>query len=113
MSKIPAEVDVMIVGLLSALIFGFSTKLSSLSTRLGTGLSVGIAFMMTIRPNNRILPAILHYVLRVMLSQHRLLPWRLVRFLDYATDLIFLRRVGGSYIVVHRLLMEYFAEMEV
>lgn len=28
-------------------------------------------------------------------------------------DLIFLRRVGGGYIFVHRLLMEHFAEMSV
>ena len=33
---------------------------------------------------------------------------RLLRALCY---LIFLRRVGGGYTFVHRLLMEYFAEM--
>jgi len=30
---------------------------------------------------------------------------------DYCVDLIFLRRVGGGYIFVHRLLMEHFAAM--
>jgi hypothetical protein len=39
--------------------------------------------------------------------------WRLVPFLDHCVDLIFLRRVGGGYIFVHRLLMEHFAEMYV
>jgi hypothetical protein len=34
-------------------------------------------------------------------------------FLDQCVDLIFLRRVGGGYIFVHRLLMEHFAEMYV
>jgi hypothetical protein len=34
-------------------------------------------------------------------------------FLDHCVDLIFLRRVGGGYIFVHRLLMEHFAEMYV
>ncbi len=29
----------------------------------------------------------------------------------HCVDLIFLRRVGGGYIFVHRLLMEHFAEM--
>jgi hypothetical protein len=31
--------------------------------------------------------------------------------LIYHKDLIFLRRVGGGYIFVHRLLMEHVAEM--
>ena len=37
----------------------------------------------------------------------------IVPFLDHCVDLIFLRRVGGGYIFVHRLLMEHFAEMYV
>ncbi|MDP1546822.1 MAG: hypothetical protein Q8L87_12425 [Anaerolineales bacterium] len=32
---------------------------------------------------------------------------------ENCVDLIFLRRVGGGYIFVHRLLMEHFAEMYV
>jgi len=35
-----------------------------------------------------------------------------IPFLEFAVNPIFLRRVGGSYIFVHRLLMEYFAELE-
>ncbi|HAX70045.1 MAG TPA: NACHT domain-containing protein [Anaerolineae bacterium] len=53
-----------------------------------------------------------HFVLRYMLIKNNFLPRQLIPFLDYAVDLIFLRRVGGSYIFVHRLLMEHFAEME-
>ena len=37
----------------------------------------------------------------------------IVPFLDHCVDLIFLRRVGGGYIFIHRLLMEPFAEMYV
>ena len=48
-----------------------------------------------------------------ILARNNLLPWRLVPFLDHCVDLIFLRRVGGGYIFVHRLLMEHFAEMYV
>jgi len=54
-----------------------------------------------------------HYFLRFTLARNNLLPWRLVPFLDHCVDLIFLRRVGGGYIFVHRLLMEHFAEMYV
>jgi len=52
-----------------------------------------------------------HYTLRTIIARNNLLPFRLIPFLDYCTDLIFLRRVGGGYIFVHRLLMEHFAEM--
>lgn len=54
-----------------------------------------------------------HFALRTYLKINNLLPWRLVPFLDHCVDLIFLRRVGGGYIFVHRLLMEHFAEMYV
>ena len=54
-----------------------------------------------------------HYILRFFFFSNNLLPWRLVPFLDHCVDLIFLRRVGGGYIFVHRLLMEHFAEMYV
>lgn len=54
-----------------------------------------------------------HYTLRFIIARNNLLPWRLVPFLDHCVDLIFLRRVGGGYIFVHRLLMEHFAEMYV
>jgi hypothetical protein len=33
----------------------------------------------------------------------------LARFLDQATSLVFLRKVGGGYVFIHRLLLEYFA----
>ena len=40
------------------------------------------------------------------------LPFRdLVPFLDYCAERIFLRKVGGGYIFVHRLLMEHFASL--
>jgi hypothetical protein len=53
-----------------------------------------------------------HYSLRALLILTDVSPKHLIQFLDYAVDLIFLRRVGGSYIFVHRLLMEHFAQME-
>jgi len=42
----------------------------------------------------------------------RLAPLHYVHFLDYAAGRIFLRKVGGGYIFVHRLLLEYFASLE-
>jgi energy-coupling factor transporter ATP-binding protein EcfA2 len=53
-----------------------------------------------------------HWVLRLLYTFSGSAPWRYARFLDYATDRILLRRVGGSYIFVHRMLLEYFASLE-
>ena len=40
------------------------------------------------------------------------MPLNYVRFLEYATERIFLRRVGGGYIFIHRLVQEHFAANE-
>lgn len=50
-----------------------------------------------------------HYTLRLLLIRNGSLPRRLAPFLDYATQRIFLRRVGGGYIFIHRLLLEHVA----
>ena len=52
-----------------------------------------------------------HLTLRFLLALNKTVPMQYARFLDHCCDLIFLRRVGGGYIFVHRLLMEHFADM--
>jgi hypothetical protein len=53
-----------------------------------------------------------HYVLRFLLWRNDYAPLNYIRFLDYAAERVFLRKVGGGYIFTHRLLMEYFASLE-
>jgi hypothetical protein len=53
-----------------------------------------------------------HWVLRSVLALSNQAPLNYARFLNYATERILLRRVGGSYIFVHRMLLEYFANLE-
>jgi hypothetical protein len=53
-----------------------------------------------------------HYVLRFLLWRAGAMPWNYSRFLDYAAEHILLRKVGGGYIFVHRLLLEYFASLD-
>ena len=53
-----------------------------------------------------------HIVLRLILWRSGAIPWNYVRFLDYCADRIFLRKVGGGYIFIHRMLMEYFASLD-
>lgn len=54
-----------------------------------------------------------HIVLRFLLWRAGSIPWRYLSFLDYAAERILLRKVGGSYIFIHFLLLEYFASLEV
>lgn len=51
-----------------------------------------------------------HFVLRLVLWCNGFAPWNYARFLDYCTQLIFLQKVGGGYIFIHRLLLEHFAK---
>lgn len=72
------------------------------------GLTLGLAFTF-VGGRTGIAAFLQHFVLRFFLSQSGLLPWRLVAFLDEATERLLLRKVGGSYIFVHRLLRDTLA----
>jgi hypothetical protein len=52
-----------------------------------------------------------HLALRIVLWRSGAIPWDYAAFLDYCAQRIFLRKVGGGYIFVHRLLLEYFAAL--
>jgi hypothetical protein len=55
---------------------------------------------------------ILHFNLRLALYFSNKIPWNYARFLDYATERIFLQRIGGGYMFINRLLQEHFAALE-
>jgi large-conductance mechanosensitive channel len=94
--------------LTSGIIITLISRLFAGPKGLGPGLFVGLLAGLSLGGKS----LIQHYLLRIVLSQKGLLPLKLTSFLDHAVDLIFLRRVGGSYIFIHRLLMEHFAEMK-
>jgi adenylate kinase family enzyme len=58
------------------------------------------------------LACIRHFTLRLILHRNNYIPWNYARFLDYASERIFLQKVGGGYIFVHRMLLEHFARMK-
>lgn len=86
---------------------------SSISKTAIRGLSFGLI-------NGIVLGAVLggigafvkHFVLRFILCCNNSIPWNYARFLNYATERIFLQKVGGGYIFVHRLLLEHFVRMK-
>ncbi len=108
--------------LLAGLLFGLGIGLvNALITRLSIGLVVEL------RPFGGLVMALffglsggLHYggfaclqhlMLRLVLVRHDYAPWHYVAFLDYAAERIFLRKVGGGYIFIHRLLQDHFAAL--
>ncbi|OAB57457.1 signal transduction protein [Phormidium willei BDU 130791] len=53
-----------------------------------------------------------HFALRVILTLTGKTPWNYAKFLDYATERIFLQKIGGGYIFIHRMLLEHFASRD-
>jgi transcriptional regulator with XRE-family HTH domain len=53
-----------------------------------------------------------HVVLRWLLHKRHVFPWYVQGFLSDATARILLQRVGGGYSFIHRLLLEYFANLD-
>ena len=52
-----------------------------------------------------------HYALRLILWLNGYTPFKFITFLDHCAKLILLKKVGGGYIFIHRMLLEYFAEL--
>ncbi|NEO47358.1 MAG: NACHT domain-containing protein [Moorea sp. SIO4A3] len=97
-------------GLLRGIIDGLSAGIiHGLSTGLITGV-ITTLLMSTL--TNAGIACIQHFLLRIILFRSGYIPWNYARFLDYATDRVFLQKVGGGYMFVHRLLLEHFATLE-
>ena len=52
-----------------------------------------------------------HCILRLVLWRSGKTPFKFIPFLDYCAKLILLKKVGGGYIFIHRMLLEYFAKL--
>ncbi len=75
------------------------------------GLSLGLIIGLLISSQFGGIAVIKHYTLRLVLIRSGVIPRDLVGFLDYAARLIFLQKVGGGYIFIHRLMLEHFAAL--
>jgi eukaryotic-like serine/threonine-protein kinase len=99
-------------GLLVGLLVGlFTGPLIGLLVGLLVGLGSGLSFGLFLALRNGGFAVLQHYTLRWLLYRNGSLPLRLVPFLDYCAERIFLRKVGGGYIFIHRLLMGHFASL--
>jgi hypothetical protein len=97
----------LVAGLVCGLVFGpVSGLVAGLVAWLFLGLEAGL--LPGQQPEG--VPCLVHLVLRLRLIGNRLTPWKFVRFLDFAAERILLRKVGGGYSFVHRMLLEHIAE---
>jgi eukaryotic-like serine/threonine-protein kinase len=97
------------VGLFAAMCFGRHWGRADAQIGLSLGLWIGLGFglLLGLRAGGR--TCIYHVVLRLWLVFNGTIPLNYVKFLDHAADRILLRKVGGAYIFLHRMLLEYFA----
>jgi eukaryotic-like serine/threonine-protein kinase len=70
---------------------------------------IGLIIGIPVAFRNGLYDAIKHYTLRVMLVSSKYIPRHYIRVLNYAAGLILLQKVGGSYIFIHRTLLEHYA----
>lgn len=80
----------------------------SMSTGLIGGLALALLSALLVGLPNGGIACIQHGILRLLLRQAGVIPRQYRYFLDYAAERILLRKVGGGYIFVHRLLLEHF-----
>lgn len=119
----------LVLGLISAGIAGLAIVLSSRlfsgliselgSTLLGynpsivliAGPGIGLLAGLLAGLLNGWLACLRHSLVRLLLWRAGSIPWNYPRFLDFAAERILLSKVGGGYIFVHRLLLDYFASL--
>ncbi len=95
-------------GLAYGLAFGLAV---GLAVGLAGGLAVGLAVGLENGLENGGRAVIQHSVLRSMLTHDEHIPrWRYDGFLDYAADLVIMRKVGGGYRFVHDYVRQYLAK---
>ncbi len=97
--------NALILALIGAVGLGFAAGL--LSFPVFTGVMLGLLFGL-FRAGEACFK---HLILRLVLYFNGSIPWNYARFLNYATDRIFLQKVGGGYIFIHRLLLEHFSAL--
>jgi hypothetical protein len=99
-----------VVGVAIGLTFGLAFSLvSGLGFGAALGIASGLVFGLVCGLYVGGRAYLQHYLLRLLLICNGSIPRRLVPFLDYATQRIFLRRIDGGYLFIHLMLREHFA----
>jgi NACHT domain/CHAT domain len=89
-------------GLIFGLIYGLVVS------HLTTGIFFALGPLLSSESNYH--TALGHFTLRLILYHADRIPWNYARFLDFASDRLLLKKVGGGYLFYHRMLMEHLAQ---
>ena len=73
------------------------------------GSFLGLASALAVGLKSGGLACLKHLAIRLLLIRNGSTPLKYVGFLDCAAGRILLRKVGGGYAFIHRMLLEYFA----
>ena len=93
-----------IMGMLSGIVL--SRSIFGLTLGLAIGFYVG--FLGGMSPDGEVV--LKHFILRYFLAYYNYFPLSIIPFLNYASDLVLLRKIGGGYIFIHRAIMNHFAK---
>ena len=97
-------------GLIFTIINGtIAAYLNTLTFGIAAGISTGFFIGLLAAGWYGGLDLIQHFTLTFILWYKGHIPRQYIQFLDYAASRIFLQKVGGGYIFIHRLLLEHFA----
>ncbi len=105
----------LMVGLVAGLVNGLLVgMMGGPAIGLGVGLGVGLSGVLLGGLLFGGSAYLRHVILRMLLWRSGSTPraWEYERFLDYAAERALLRKVGGGYIFIHRMLMEWFVDQE-
>lgn len=96
------------IGLLAGLGYGLS---GGLFFGMFGGLIINVLGGRAKSPYGGLVPAIQHFVLRLVLNKNGYIPWDYEKFLEHAVKHRFIQRTGGRYRFIHPLLGRHFAQM--
>jgi len=106
----------LVVGVITGAAFWAGTGIAEPAEGLIYSLTIGLFIGLVLGPLASLwyggLDVTQHYALRFTLYLQDRTPFNYVRLLDYAAERIFLQKVGGGYVFVHRLLLEHFAQLK-
>jgi hypothetical protein len=75
------------------------------------GLTVGLGIFWFSIPLFGLRTCIQHLTLRLMLYKKGRIPWNYAKFLDFASERLLMKKIGGGYVFFHRMLLEHFAAL--
>ena len=103
-------------GLIAAILFGLSGGViygvqSGLMFGLKNGTLLGVVCGLLLGLSVGLHACTQHLALRTILTKYTHIPFNYARFLDYAALRLLLRKVGGGYIFIHRMVLEHIAAL--